>query len=460
MDTGWPLVQQEHQSCIQCGLCLEACPTYRETLDEGHSPRGRIAMIRALEPGGQAARLGDLNGAVVGDSGSLLDLCLFCRSCEAVCPSGVRFGRLMTALRGQLRELRKDRRERTVRSILRSAFMHPVLLRLMLRAIRLAASLRLAGLAVRIFFPRAHRSHFLHLVSSIRIARGQGPVGAVAQGRSGSAGPSHPISLTVRAEHVLLFRGCITPVFFPRVLEAWCSLLQKIGLSYSIPRGQTCCGALHLQHGDLEGARTLARRNIEAFEAAGCGSILVEAAGCGAALKSYGDLLAEDPEYAERARQFAARVQDMTEVLAARLIDQVDAGATMEAAGPAQPVLRVVYHDPCHLRHVQQVVRQPRLLLDGLPSLQRISAPEADLSCGAAGSYSLLQPGMATALGDRKVQQLASTGADLVVTADPGCRLQLGSRLASRGMEVRHILEICDQLWPDGQSGNHPCGRG
>ncbi|MCK4306007.1 MAG: 4Fe-4S dicluster domain-containing protein, partial [Candidatus Eisenbacteria sp.] len=503
MSTSQLFEGQVLRDCIQCGFCLEACTTYRQTFEEGLSPRGRIMLLRTLT--GQAGEDGDHDQAI--EAWRLLDLCLFCRACEVACPSGVRYGSLITEVRDRLPRPPGESPPRLLRFSLRSIFPRPRLLALTLRAVRCVGCSPLARLIVRVLFPKAHRPHFLHLLSSVRRASGKdrSAEGSVLEKqrkwlraqeeRSDAAGAESMVPLLDVGDPVLIFRGCVTPVIFPGVLSAWYSLLDKMGVVYSTPKGQTCCGALHQQYGELKQARALARRNIAAFEATGSGFILVESAGCGAALKGYGDLLADDPLYAESARRFSARVRDVSEILAERGGASPAEQGNDEGAAPADQgndegpapaeqgndegpapadqgndegpaptgqgndegpapadqsvdLPRVVYQEPCQLRHVQQVAECPRTILDHLPGLERVPTPEADLCCGAAGIYALLQPAMAASLGDRKAEQLVSTGAELVVTTDPGCRIQLDGRLASRGVEMRHLLEVCDALWP------------
>jgi len=358
--------------------------------------------------------------------------------------------------------------------------------------VRWAAGNGLAGAAVRLATPPEHRGHFLDLLASIappardemppawRAARrgggtsraaGGGEMPAPASGdgissAAAAAGPRHGVAI---------FRGCVTPAFFPQVLEALESILRRAGIAFVTPRRQACCGALHFHSGDLDGARELARRNVAAFEEKEDGWIVAESAGCAAMLKTYGSLLADDPEYAERAGRFSARVRDATELLYALRAPHTAADSpSASAREPAPPAaaagrgeqltlapvadqadggagkLRIVYQDACRLRHVQGIVQEPRALLDALPGVERVSAPEETLCCGAAGIYQLLQPGMAAMLGERKAGALAVSGAALVVTADPGCRLQLAGRLRRHGLAVRHILEVCDHC--DGAS--------
>jgi glycolate oxidase iron-sulfur subunit len=414
------LEREDFLACIHCGLCLEACPTYRETLDEGESARGRIALLKSLA-------LRELKPDA--DASRALAHCVLCASCQAACPSGVAYEWLISRARAHLVGAQAEGRERRWLRRWWTLFRRPRQLALTLRLVRWAARTGLASLGVRLFFPRPHQAHYLDLVASVRASASQ---------------PRRPRArrrLEAPAD-VLIFTGCVTPIFFPQVLAALESVLEKAGVAFATPRKQVCCGALHLHTGDLEGARGLARRNIAAFEAAGEGRVVVEAAGCAAALKEYGELLAGDPDFAERAGVFAARVRDATEYLA-----ELRGPAALEAPPAAVPAgaTRVVYQDACHLRHLQGITGPPRDLLDGLPGVTRVPAGEEDLCCGSGGVFNLLRPSMAARLGERKADALAATGAEIVVTANPGCRVQLEGRLRRRGIAMQHLIEVCDR---------------
>lgn len=445
-----PFGRDDFTECIHCGLCLEACPTYRLTYEEGLSPRGRIDLIHAFAE----TRLAPLDG-----NPRSLDLCLVCGSCAAACPSGVHYIDLVTKARSWLPEARSERRARRVLRYLRLFFLHPRLLRLGLGSVRFAARSGIAGFIVRNFFAREHREHFLDLIASITANGEPAAVGepALYGAPTSGRGPHQQPALS-SASVVNVFRGCVTPVIFPNVLDSLESLLARCGFEAAYPPGQACCGALLSHHGDIESARSLARRNIDAFETDAGGPIITEAAGCGAMLKGYAALLADDSEYAERAARFSARVRDASEFLAERAasfaadfgesgqhIDRI--GGNHAAPAVAQSIT-IVYQDPCHLRHVQGVSEAPRRLLDLLPGLQRIDGAEEDLCCGSAGIYNLLEPDTAAILADRKIEALARNGVSLVVTANPGCRLQLAGRLRRAGIDMRHVIEVCAERWP------------
>ena len=436
------LRRESFLECIHCGLCLEACPTYRETFDEGLSPRGRVALLKALATG---ALTPDAEAA------HALSHCLLCCSCQAACPSGVQYEWLMSRAREQLAGARAAGRERFWLRRIRGLFHQRWRLSLTLRLIRTAVRTGLAGLGVRVLFPRQHHVHYVQLVSSLRSS-----AGAARSVRKRRRGLVVPVD-------ALIFRGCVTPVFFPQVLAALESVLRKAGVSCATPRKQVCCGALHLHTGDLAGARRLARRNVAAFEAAGAGIVLVEASGCAAALKEYGTLLADDPEFAGRARAFAARGRDATEYLwevRERALPGSDVTDEERGHSVGTAPRHVVYQDACHLRHLQGIARQPRHLLDSFPQLTRAAAVEEDLCCGSAGIYNLLRPSMAASLGERKADALAASGAEVVVTANPGCRVQLEGRLRRRGMTMRHIVEVCDAYWPEADPARDGLRRG
>ncbi len=473
---------QDHWTCIRCGLCLEACPTYVLTRDEGLSARGRVAIVHALATAGSATPARGEQAAgqdgeppeptwreIARGGRALLDLCLMCRACEAVCPSGVPYGRMMGEVRAWLIPRRPRPGDGRMRGWLRRVFTRPYLTRLVLGQVKLAVRLRLADLIVRLSTPPEHHEHYLALLESLRVrlpvagaleraaipgaARGRPPAAAAA-GAAPGAIPAGP------AGKALIFRGCLAPVFFPAVIVALRSALAKLGVPHETPRRQVCCGALHRQHGLREEARALARRNIDAFEAEGEPLILAESSSCAAALLDYADLLSGDAEYAERARRFSARVRDASRFLADGLRNATATAPAGEGGAPAgesgAAVARpagggdpaaVLAQEPCHLRHGQRGAGCLSGALAALGLAQPDAAAEADLCCGGSGLYSLLEPGMSARLGERKADVLAAGGTGLVITSDCGCRLQLQGRLARRGVAMLHLAEVCDRLW-------------
>jgi glycolate oxidase iron-sulfur subunit len=388
--------------CVHCGLCLNVCPTYRELGLEMDSPRGRIYQMVQVASGAV-----EFNPAYVEHIG----LCLACRACETACPSGVPYGRLIEAAREQI-ETRAPR-PWYVRAVLSRLFDSPRLLRAagtLLWAYE-ASGLRRLGALGRLgtLAPRAERPFFFSKVGKTYPAEG------------------------VRRYRVAFLAGCIANVAFARLNEATVRVLQKNGCEVAIPRGQTCCGALHVHLGLKEKARELARRNLEAFDG-DCDAILTNAAGCGSTLKEYGELLG-----GERAARFAGRVRDVNEFLAA---------IELNPALRELP-LTVTYQDSCHLAHGQKIRAAPRQLLAAIPGLRFREMPLSDLCCGSAGIYNVVHGEMADAILRKKMEAIAATGADVIATANPGCILQLraGGALYGRRQRVAHVIELLDEAY-------------
>ncbi|OAI39545.1 hypothetical protein AYO38_01515 [bacterium SCGC AG-212-C10] len=403
--------------CVHCGLCVNACPTYAVTGLEVESPRGRIFLARSVAEGTIP-----LTEVVQ----SHWDLCLQCRACEAVCPSGVPYGRIMEHTRAQLQDDapsgKKSRRVR--RFILRNVIARPALLRQLVAPARTYSSTPLRRLV------RASRA--LGVAKPLARMESQLPHG---QGKRFTLGDGLE-QPEVAKKSALLFSGCLMPELFGNVHRATGRVFARNGVALRAPEKQGCCGALHAHDGDLAFARQLARKNIAAFEAAGNEPIIVNSAGCGAAMKEYGDLLAKDERWADRARVFASRVKDATEFLAQ---DGVVGG---EREG-----LRVTYQDPCHLAHAQRIREQPRTLMASVSGCERVETEGADMCCGAAGIYSLVQPEMSAALRTRKAEQFRKHRPDVIVTANPGCHMQYEAAVREAGIDARveHIMEFLDR---------------
>lgn len=415
-------------TCVHCGLCLSSCPTYRETGLEMSSPRGRIYLIKAVAEG----RIG-MESEVFQEQ---MSQCLNCRACEAVCPSGVQYGSILEASRAQIEQARAEARlaphpwpARLLRAgVFGGLFRRLELFRLFSRLIwlyqRSGAQLlaRRLGLLRRLGLDEAEA--LLPPISDrFVVPRGQ-ILPAEGQAR----------------HHVALLAGCIMSTAFAEVHAATIRVLRKNGCTVILPPDQGCCGALHGHGGDLEGARELARANIAAFEGLGVDAVIVNAAGCGSTLKEYGHLLHDDPQWAARAAAFAAKVKDVSEWLAATGLDTA-------AMRPLN--LTVTYQEPCHLAHAQRISAQPRALLRAIPGLTLVEMRESALCCGSAGVYNVTQPEMAAQLGARKLDNAEATRAEVIVTANPGCQLQLAGGLQARGsrMRVRHIVELIDAAY-------------
>jgi glycolate oxidase iron-sulfur subunit len=395
-------------ACVHCGLCLSSCPTYLETGNENDSPRGRIYLMRAVQDG--RLPLGD---AAVRH----LDLCLGCRACEAACPSGVRYGELLEATR--------DHVEHHVQRGPWQAFLRRVAIEQILPhpervdiACRLARPLR----PLRRFLPRFAREALALLPDTADVPPPPelSPAQGTPRGRVG------------------FVSGCVMGVLFGSTHAASVRLLTRAGWDVVVPPAQGCCGALHAHGGNLEAARAAARRNIAAFEALHLDAILINAAGCGSTLKEYGHLLAGDPAWAARAAAFAARVRDLSEWLAGPGRDPVPYPAL--TTGP-----KVTFHDACHLAHAQRITQAPRALVRAVAGDRFVELPEADVCCGSAGSYNLTEPGMAARLQRRKVDHIRQTGAQVVVTTNPGCLLQIQAGLAAAGTPIQ-VLHVADFL--------------
>ncbi len=408
------LDESKSLACVHCGLCLSACPTYLETGNENDSPRGRIYLMRAV----QKSRL-PLKGAAVRH----IDLCLGCRACEAACPSGVQYGELLETTR---QHVAKHHRRSLWQTLLRRLAIDQVIpfpgrMRLALWAARRARSIGLDRL-----MPALARGA-LELIPE---ADGAAPV------------PEHAAATQVRRGRVGFIRGCVMSVMFARTNAASVRLLNRCGYDVWTPSSQGCCGALDAHTGNLVRARAFARQNIAAFESAGLDAIIINAAGCGSTLKEYGHLLREDPDWAERARQFSGRVKDLTEWLAGADFKSEISNLKSQAG----KFRRVTYHDACHLAHPQRITKPPRDLIRALMAERFVELPESDVCCGSAGSYNLTEPDMAARLQRRKIENILKTGAEVVITTNPGCILQIQAGLRQAGAVHVRVLHIADFL--------------
>jgi glycolate oxidase iron-sulfur subunit len=401
--------------CVHCGLCLNSCPTYRELHLEMDSPRGRIFQMKQVAEG----------GAITDSYIRHLDLCLACRGCETACPSGVQYGHLIEAARAEIEPHRK--RPLWAKLARNFVFQHLLSSRALLR---FAAS----GLAIwqktGIKLPRA----FGRLAEMEKLSpRVEQPFFFDQIGRVFPAfGP--------RRYRVALLAGCVANVFFARLNEATVRVLQMNGCEVVIPEGQTCCGALHVHAGLPQPARVLARQNIAAMLDSRYDAILTNAAGCGSTLKEYGSLLADDQEYAQHAVAFATKMKDVTEFLE---------GIELNTERMREVRSTVTYQDSCHLAHGQGIRSAPRELLRAVPGISIKEMMLPDQCCGSAGIYNIVEPEMSSALLEKKMATVNATGAERVVTANPGCMLQLraGVDRMGRGQRVFHVLEILDEAY-------------
>ncbi|MBV9440289.1 MAG: 4Fe-4S dicluster domain-containing protein, partial [Candidatus Eremiobacteraeota bacterium] len=384
------------QDCVHCGFCLPACPTYNSWGEEMDSPRGRIDLMKGVQDGAIA-----LDDFFVGH----IDACLGCMGCVTACPSGVRYDLLIEKTRARIEtEHGRSPSDRAFRDFVFALFPYPKRLRALAPMLWLAAktgaSRAAAGPAGKLLPPRVRQLAAMAPPIALRDTLERLPVRTPARGS--------------RRARVALIAGCVQRAFFPNVNAATLRVLAAEGCEVIVPAGQGCCGALSLHSGRLEEARRFARELIAHFEREPFDAILINAAGCGSTLKEYGDVLADDPQWAERARAFAVKVRDISEYL-----------AELEPRAPRRPLaLRVAYHDACHLAHAQRVRAQPRALLRSIPSLQLCEIPEGDQCCGSAGTYNLFQPESAHEIGSRKVDNVRRAAPDLLASANPGCTLQ------------------------------------
>jgi glycolate oxidase iron-sulfur subunit len=405
--------------CVHCGFCLPTCPTYLLWNEEMDSPRGRIYLMKMASDG----EIG------LTDEFTLhMDRCLGCMACVTACPSGVQYNKLIEMTRAQV-ERRYDRTpgDRAFRSLLFALFPYPGRLRATLPFLWLyqrsgARALVRSPLAAK-FIPERLRGMEAVLPPVSR------------ETLTARTAPFTPARGTSR-RRIGLLAGCVQRVFFDPVNAATIRVLAAEGCDVVVPEDQGCCGALNFHAGREAGGLERARRLIDAFERANVDTVVVNAAGCGSTLKEYGYLLRDDPAYAERARRFSEQVRDISELL-----------AELEPVAPRSPVpLRVAYHDACHLGHAQAVRQQPRAVLKAIPGLELLDIPEADICCGSAGIYNLVEPGPAGELGERKARNILDTAPEVIATANPGCLLQINAALARLGVNIPtvHPVEIVD----------------
>ena len=416
-------VDEGVNKCIHCGLCLAYCPTYSELGTEMDSPRGRIYLIKSLAEGRIA-----LTDSVV----EHLSLCLDCRACETVCPSGVPYGQLIEAAKA---EIERQRPGGPLRRLFRWLNLDLLLPRP--RLLGIAAS------ALR-FYQRSGLQRLVRATGLLRVLPGMLPAWEALLPDLPPAHEREPLPEVIPADGVRRARvglliGCVQAIVFGPHNRATARILTLNGAEVHVPPAQGCCGALHAHAGARARAQELARRTIDVFEAAPVDAVVVNASGCGAHMKAYGHLLKDDPAYAERARAFSLKVQDIAEFLAREPL-----------RGPLTPVpLTCTYHDPCHVVHGQKIRSQPRQLLSQIPGVKLVELNEADWCCGSAGIYNLTQPEMATRLQERKGRNILATGAPVVVTANPGCIIQIAQGLRAKGsaIKVLHLVEVLDRAY-------------
>jgi glycolate oxidase iron-sulfur subunit len=393
-------------ACVHCGFCLQACPTYLALEDENDSPRGRIFLMRSL-----------LEGTVTPDSESVqthISRCLGCRACETACPSGVPYGHLLEATRATLVQ---TRRIPFIARVILAVFANRFLLSAAMFASRLFAATPLPTLLSRL---GGRMGFAMAMLASAGSPLERDPYRSRAGGERGKAA---------------LLEGCVMEGLFTDTNRATERVLRVNGYAVVSARGQRCCGALHAHAGDVDTARALARRNIEAFEKSGADVIAVNSAGCGAMMKDYGHLLQGDAAWSERAAALSRRVRDVSELLA-------EAGPVPGAPLP----LRVCYDAPCHLLHGQRVSLPPLAVLAAIPQLDLVPLHDSDQCCGSAGIFNLIEPETSDAVLATKLANIADSGAQFVATGNPGCLMQIGAGLLRSGSRARaiHPVDLLD----------------
>jgi glycolate oxidase iron-sulfur subunit len=428
------------KDCVHCGFCLPACPTYSLWAEEMDSPRGRIYLVNQILEGAELTPA----------AAEHFDRCLGCMACMTACPSGVQYDQLIEAARVWTEDARNGTaadlaeggpavapvspagraarlRDRAARAAIFSLFPYPARLRAAIRPLRAAQRTGLDRRLARSSLP-GRLSPVLG--AALRLA----------------PPPAHPVRLPERVAArgtrravVGMLTGCVQSVFFPQVNAATARVLATEGCDVIIPPDQGCCGALSMHSGREAEAIGFARQTIATFEQAGVDAIVVNSAGCGSAMKEYERLLGrpgQDLGWAGRAAALSSRVRDLSEFL-----------TELGPVAPRHPLpVRAAYHDACHLAHAQRITREPRQLLRAIPGLELVELADAGTCCGSAGVYNLLQPEAAGELGARKAQSVLDAGAPLLISANPGCSLQIASALADRGQHiaVAHTAEILD----------------
>jgi len=400
-------------ACVHCGFCLAACPTYKVLGEEMDSPRGRIILMRDVLQGSLTPQ----------EAAPYLDRCLGCVGCVTACPSGVRYGELITAYRAHTEPTRaRPWMDRIARRLVRETLPYPGRFRAAATIGKLAAPLRriLPG----------------QIAAMLSLLPAEIPP-------PGQPLPEVQPALGARRARVALLVGCVQQVLAPQINQATLHVLAAQGVEVVIPKGQGCCGALGMHTGDAQGARRLAERNLKAF-VGDVDAVVSNAAGCGSAMKEY-ELLFRGTPLEAQARDFAHKVKDVSEFL-----DELG----MHELRPLPRPVTVAYHDACHLAHAQGIWGAPRRLLGAIPNLTLAEIPEGDTCCGSAGTYNIEHPDIADQLGQRKARSILATGADAVATGNIGCLVQIRTHLKRAGgaLPVYHTMEIL------AQAANAPSG--
>jgi glycolate oxidase iron-sulfur subunit len=408
------------QQCIHCGMCLPTCPTYDSTLKETSSPRGRIALMRAVADG--ELETGD-------GFAKEMFFCLGCLACQSVCPAHVNYAEMIESARAETMRLHAGEGRRKIRRLLINfLFSSRKRIRTAARVLWAYQRSGLQSLVRRTGMPRLFGARAAELES----------MAPQIDSKFTPHGSFRPNTLVRR--RVGLLAGCVQDVAFASVNRDTIEVLLENGCAVEVPETQQCCGSLQGHHGEIESARQRARENLDAFDVRGLDAIVVNSAGCGSFMKRYGSLLEHDSRYAGRAREWSAKVKDISEFLAEHGIR-----APKRALGGR----RITYHDACHLCHGQQIRLEPRQLLQSVPGVELVEMREPEWCCGSAGIYNLTHPAQATELLDRKMAHIAQTGAEMVAVGNPGCAIQLqhGARRGGLDISIEHPVSLLAQAY-------------
>jgi glycolate oxidase iron-sulfur subunit len=404
--------------CVHCGMCLESCPTYEQTGQEQHSPRGRVYLIKSVAEGKLSLNEQFMDPVFA---------CLDCRACTTACPADVHVGGLIEEARGQIRQAipLTGLKGTMSRIFLKSIFPHQKRLRLLGELLRFYQTSGLQQIVRKTQLIRIMPEHLVEMESILPEVKKTVGKRYENQNRIKAKGETR--------NEVAFLTGCIMDVMFSDINEATIRVLTRNGNDVMIPKNQTCCGALHVHSGDRETGRMLAKQNIEAFEDSD--TVIVNAAGCGCALKEYPELFRDDPEWHEKAVKFAAKVEDISKYL-------YDTGYEKPKA---EIKTRITYHDACHLAHGQGIRKEPRDLLLDIPGVEMVHMPNADRCCGSAGIYNLTNPEMSLAVLESKMENVPDD-VEMISMGNPGCMLQmaLGVKKVGRNQKVVHTVQLLD----------------
>ena len=421
-DTHDAPAEEDLYKCVHCGFCLQACPTYLQTGLETESPRGRIALMKAVNEG----RLG-----IGEDVYRHWDMCIQCRACEDICPSGVPYGRLIEKTMVQV-----ERRRRV--SLVGRFISWLVIGKILPDQNALTGVVGALRLYQRSGIQRALRLSGLLKLFPGKIADLERSLPNTPDAFFAAEGQTYQAQGRPRAS-VALLSGCVMPLVHGPQIRSVVRVLNRNGVEAFVPKSQVCCGAIHTHVGDIERARDLARRNVDAFLALPVDAVVTASAGCGTRMKEYGELLCDDQLYAQRARDLSEKVLDIHEFLSDLPIEPPKGSLDY----------KVTYQDACHLSHTQGVREQPRALIESIPGIRLVEMPDPTRCCGAGGTYTITQRDMSLRLLDDKMASIEGTGATVVATGNPGCMMQLqyGTDRNNARIEVKYVTDLLDEAY-------------